>query len=275
MGDKHEERGSVFLNCFDGPGRDAVLHLLLESGIVETFSESPADAQRASATAWPWATGFYVLDSPPPRPHWASLSSAEDLLVTILRDPRDLVAHHAHAIGSELSMSSRERVLASTSWLKGQESMLRSWARRPTTATELVTTYEQAAEDEHRFVQEVAGFIGLTIHSDQPPRLFDHGSSPLAASPGGRVGEWQATFDRSTAAVFESVLPDLVSELGYGGRFWGGFTDGEPPPPNGFAADSPSVNGNVLGSRSTRPAANDHVSARPGAWMPPAHGLFD
>lgn len=220
-----KDASSVMLSVFDGPGRDDVTELLSRSGAGQQLGLVTVEDRPGAS--WTGATedraSFRVLGELVSRDTWARLSRPEERAIVVLRDPRDLVtwaARHAEDGFTIDGLTARERLIAAIGWLKGQEAALRSWAGRSSSTTELVTSYEAITANEQRFFAELANFLDVpgTLHG--PPRAL-FAADRIRVEPGDAgVGAWRASFDGDVAAVFETILPSLVADLGYDDADW-------------------------------------------------------
>ncbi len=243
-----------------GGGRRAVVDLIVASGLPRDFGLREGTAIRHAREWADHDDALVVFAEPLPREAWSSLSDPSDRAVVVLRDPRDLVAVDALRPGRlPAGVSRREALIASIGRLKESERMLRSWAGRSTSASELVTRYEDVAATPDRFVSTLADFLDVA-GSRIRPTLFGTPTWSFDPDDGDRVGIWADVFDPDVAEIFEMLLPGLISELGYDTPSW----------PSGVAAEHTFI---ML--TDPLPAPNAAAPTPTVAVDPRSRGLFD
>ncbi len=207
---------ALVVNAFAGCGRRPIVDLIKQSGLPLEFGTRDATVA-ADTNEWPdQRDGLAVLAEPMPREDWSRRSRPGDRAVVVVRDPRDLAAIQAlTGRGLPVGLSRREALIASVARLKGQERMLRSWAGRSTSSTELVVTYEEITTNPEWFISSLSDFLDLPGLRRRPTLFGEPEPLRVAVEGDDHIGVWREVFDADIAETFELLLPGLVAELGY------------------------------------------------------------
>lgn len=222
----HTDQPVIFLDLFEGAGRDRVVDLIRSSSVAAAMQIGKV----ATVGDHRWGDGpgaFHLLGEPLCRGEWGRRRRAGELVLVVTRDPRDVVAGLARAsAANHPAMSERALLLPAMAELKQRERVMRSWATGSNSATELVVPFERVAAKTADFLGELAAFVGATGLPTTGPGPWGSGGEPrLRFDPGDAVGAWRRSFDAEAARAFEELFPGLVVELGLDGPDWTEWTD--------------------------------------------------
>jgi hypothetical protein len=162
--------------------------------------------------------------------------------IHVARDPRDAIVSMTFSFAYShetqphielirpilLASGMREKLMLGmyqywqSSWIE------RSWAGRPSTEFEYVTSYERIVGDEFGEFRAMFDFLGWTMADGTLRQIIDYHSfesrsrgrqrgteSRYSHYRRGVAGDWKNFFDRKLGQQFERVCPNLLVELGY------------------------------------------------------------
>ena len=173
---------------------------------------------------------------------WERFRRDGDKAIWVVRDPRDSMVSwafsraysHVTEPGIEiirpalLSLDLRNQLLIAMHVFFEMSSVFRSWAGRPRTESEFVTTYERLIGDEHGQFREMFEFLDWKIPEDASEEAIT--SLTFRSRSGGRsrgeldtfshyrrgvAGDWRNYFDRALGKLFEQANPRLLIDLEY------------------------------------------------------------
>lgn len=173
---------------------------------------------------------------------WSQFRGKGDKAIHVMRDPRDHVVSwvfsfsyshesqpHIQLIRPVLLASDMRRKLMLGMYQFWQSSWIeRSWAGKPNTESEYLTTYERIVNDEFGEFKAMLDFLQWPVPDDIIRKVVEQSSferrsrgrkrgetSNVSHYRRGVAGDWRNYFDRRLGEMFERAVPHMLTELGY------------------------------------------------------------